>query len=43
MFYDSETQKLIQFTDQIKRTEKVTCAICRSDKKKLEKVLERWN
>ena len=36
MFYDSKTQ-LIQFTDQQKETENVTCAICRPDKNKVKK------
>ena len=36
MFYDSKTQ-LIQFTDQQKGTENVTCTICRPDKNKVKK------
>ena len=36
MFSDSKTQ-LIQFTDQQKETENVTCAICRPDKNKVKK------
>ena len=36
MFYISNTQ-LIKLSDQQKGTKKVTCAICRPDKKKSQK------